>query len=329
MFIRNIHQRNGKISILIVENIRKNGKPIQKTLRHVATVPPEELDMFTEVAKHIMDSMENNQQSSQTALKIVSNSRRKKHKETNQLPVNLYEMREEQRIISGIHDIYGQLYDEIGFEQALKRSSVSKKIMKDIVMARLAKPCSKRASSILLKNDFGINIPIVKIYRMMDKLTEKAIETIQNKCWDYSKKICTDEIKVMFYDCTTIYFESFTEDELRCFGYSKDHKFNQGQILLALIVAQDGLPVGYEVFPGNTSEGKTMPNAIKTIKTRYKAKRIVIVADSGLLSKENRKLIENAKFEYILGARLKNLSKQWKNTIITQNNNDKLEKKKE
>ena len=50
------------------------------------------------------------------------------------------------------------------------------------------------------------------------------------------------------YDCTTLYFESFTEDELRRFGYSKDHKFNQGQVLLALMVTKEGLPVGYRVL---------------------------------------------------------------------------------
>ncbi|MDR2138782.1 MAG: hypothetical protein LBP50_04455 [Tannerella sp.] len=69
----------------------------------------------------------------------------------------------------------------------------------------------------------------------------------------------------MFYDCTTLYFESFTEDELCSFGYSKDHKFNQGQALLALTVTQEGLPVGYEVFPSNMYEGDTFKSAIEKI----------------------------------------------------------------
>jgi transposase len=160
---------------------------------------------------------------------------------------------------------------------------------------------------------------------MMDKLTEDRIKAVQDKSWYYSKKLFTDEIKVMFYDCTTLYFESFTEDELRRFGYSKDHKFNQGQVLLALIVTQDGLPVGYELFPGNTNEGKTFKTVIKRIKNRYNIEKIVIVADSGLLSKENMECIEKMKLEYILGARLKNLKKEWQDKIIRYNRYNILE----
>jgi transposase len=327
MFIRNIHQNNGKISILIVENIRINGKPIQRTLRHVATVLPEEVEMFTQMAEYIKAEMENKQQikdiHSKMILDMVSDmvcNSRKKRKNTNKLPVDLCEMREEHRVISGIHDIYGKMYDEIGFSQVLKRCSSSKKVMKDIVMARLAKPCSKLASSELLRKDFGIDIQIMKIYRMMDKLTENAIKDIQSKSWDHSKRLFAGEINVMFYDCTTLYFESFKEDELRKFGYSKDLKFNQGQILLALMVTNEGLPIGYEVFPGNTNESKTFSDAIEKIKKRYQILRIVIVADSGVLSKDNIDYIEKSGLEYILGARLKSLTKEWQNTITNQNN---------
>ncbi|MCL2040571.1 MAG: hypothetical protein FWG84_00845 [Bacteroidales bacterium] len=124
-------------------------------------------------------------------------------------------------------------------------------MMKDIVMARLSKPCSKRSSCELLTRDFGITISLEKIYWMMDKLTDGRINLLQDRCWSHTRELFTEDIKVMFYDCTTLYFESFTEDELCSFGYSKDHKFNQGQVLLALMVTREGLPVGYDVFLGN------------------------------------------------------------------------------
>jgi transposase len=130
----------------------------------------------------------------------------------------------------------------------------------------------------------------------------------------------------MFYDCTTLYFESFTEDELRRFGYSKDHKFNQGQVLLALMVTNEGLPVGYDVFPGNMYEGDTFKVAIEKIKIRYHVKRVVIVADSGLLSKQNIELLEKENFDYILGARLKSLSEKWQEKILDNTEYEKKEK---
>jgi transposase len=198
--------------------------------------------------------------------------------------------------------------------------------MKDIVMARLAKPCSKRSAAELLERDFGITIPLEKIYRMMDTLNADKINRLQDLCWHHSKGLFTEDVNVMFYDCTTLYFESFTEDELRRFGYSKDHKFNQGQVLLALMVTKEGLPVGYDVFPGNMYEGDTFKQAIEKIKTRYRLKRAIIVADSALLSKPNIELLEKEKLEYILGARLRNLSEKWQNRILDNKNYDKKEK---
>jgi transposase len=198
-----------------------------------------------------------------------------------------------------------------------------------MVMARLAKPGSKRSSAELLERDFGITVPAEKIYRMMDTLTEKRINRLQDYCWHHSRSLLTEEIKVMFYDCTTLYFESFTEDELRSFGYSKDHKFNQGQVLLALMVTREGLPVGYDVFPGNMYEGDTFKKAIEKIKTRYKVKRVTVVADSGLLSQPNIELLEKENLEFIIGARLKSLSDIWQDRILDNTDYEKIEKDKE
>jgi transposase len=269
---------------------------------------------------------EQNLFSAQTLAEMVILARHRSINDDSALPVNLRKMREESRIVTGIHEIYGSLYDEIGFSGIFKSCRVSGSVLKDLVMARLARPCSKRSSAELLERDFGICIPLEKIYRMMDTLTEKRINRLQDYCWHHSKGLLTEEIKVMFYDCSTLYFESFTEDELRRFGYSKDHKFNQGQVLLALMVTREGLPVGYDVFPGNMYEGDTFKKAIDKIKDRYRVKRVVIVADSGLLSIQNIALLEKENLEYILGARLRSLPEKWKNRILDNTDYDKKEK---
>ena len=330
MYIRTRKRENGKVTILIVENVRRGAKVHQKTLRNVATVFPEEVSRFLDLAEHIKTEMEVERLpklfSAQSLSEMVISSRNHSLTDDSPLPVNLRTLREESRIVTGIHDIYGSLYDEIGFSRVMKTCPVSRSVVKDVVLARLAKPCSKRSACELLERDFGINIGLEKIYRMLDTLTEKRINRLQDICWQHSKGLFTEEIKVMFYDCTTLYFESFTEDELRRFGYSKDHKFNQGQVLLALMVTNEGLPVGYDVFPGNMYEGNTFRTAIDRIKGRYGIKRIVIVADSGLLSKQNIALLEKEKLEYILGARLKGLSEQWQDRILDNTQYEKKEK---
>jgi len=328
MFVKTQKRDNGKVTILIVENIRIGDKVHQKKLRTVATVFPEEVVRFKEIAEHIKTEIEIERVPSlfpvQTLSEMVIASRNRSLTDDSPLPVNLRTLREESRLVTGIHDVYGSLYDEIGFSGVFKSCPVSGSVLKDVVMARLAKPCSKRSTCELLERDFGINIPLEKIYRMLDTLTEKRINRLQDICWQHTKSLFTEEIRVMFYDCTTLYFESFTEDELRRFGYSKDHKFNQGLVLLALMVTKEGLPVGYDVFPGNMYEGDTFKTAIDRIKIRYGVKRVVIVADSGLLSKQNIELLEKEKLDYILGARLRSLSDKWQERIL---DNTQYEKK--
>jgi len=114
-----------------------------------------------------------------------------------------------------------------------------------------------------------------------------------------------ERINVVFYDCTTLYFESFTEDELKEKGYSKDMKFNQPQVLLGLLSTREGLPIGYQLFPGSQYEGNALEKAIEKIKEKYEVEEVVLVADSGLLSEKNQAELEKNKMGYILGARIK------------------------
>jgi len=322
MFVRTKILSNGKTKIQIVESVRESGKVRQKILRHVGTVSTApDIERFKQMAEYIKADLEKEQKSllfsSETLAQMVIQSRQLPADDTILLPVNLKNLREEHRIVSGIHEIYGSLYDAIGFGALMNGCPASSGIMKDIAIGRLSRPCSKKATVELLETDFGINIPLEKVYRMLDTLSKKQrIKRLQEITWQHSKRLVDNEVSVLFYDCTTLYFESFTEDELRRFGYSKDHKFNQGQVLLALMVTTEGLPVGYEVFPGDTYEGKTFKNAIDLIKKHYKVKRAIVVSDSGLLSRDNISLLEVEKLEYIVGARLRSLSSKWQDKIL-------------
>jgi transposase len=319
MFVRTKKLSSGKTKIQIVHTIRDGVKVRQKILRHVGTVSTSsDIERYIQMAEYIKAEIENQQKpfifSSETLSEMSIESRKSSQPE---LIVNLRDIREQCRIISGIHEIYGSLYDKVGFGRLMRGCTASKSVLKDIVMGRLARPLSKRATVELLETDFGINYGVEKVYRMMDALSKKQrISLLKQITWQYSNQLLEMEVSVLFYDCTTLYFESFTEDELRRFGYSKDHKFNQGQVLLALMVTTEGLPVGYDIFPGDIFEGKTFKTAIDRIKMHYHVKRAIIVADSGLLSKENIMLLETEKLEYIVGARLKSLSGKWQNKIL-------------
>jgi len=235
--------------------------------------------------------------------------------------VNLKNLVEEQRLISGIHQVYGKLFSESGYERVIKdpaKHKMAVRIFKDMVLSRIANPESKRASVDRLEEDFGITIDLDKVYRMMDKLDDKAIDRLKKITYQNTLDLFGGVIDVIFYDATTLYFESFTPDELKRNGFSKDGKQNQPQVLLTLMVTTDGLPIDYQVFPGDTYEGHTLIPALKEIRTKYNIRRVVLVADSGMLSASNIRELEADNFEYIVGARLKNLNNKLKDEILNQ-----------
>lgn len=320
MFIRVKTYGNNHQAVQIVENIRDNGKVRQKILRHVGRAQSEiELIKLKELAGYIITELQAVKEPTifpVNELAQLVKSSKDKHDDT-PINVNLKQLREEYRVVTGIHDVYGKLFDNTGFDSLLKGCTVSKQVLRDITLARIAKPCSKLASSELLEKDFGIKHSPASIYRMMDQLDEPQITRLQTLTFLQTQKLFGNAVSVLFYDCTTLYFESFTEDELKQFGYSKDHKFNQSQVLLALLVTTEGLPVGYEVFNGSMFEGNTLETMLDKIKTQYQLTRAIFVADSGLLSKDNIQKLEQNNIEYIVGARLKSLSKQWQEKVLS------------
>ena len=316
MFIRakKIQDKPNHYRVQIVENYRKGGKVKQKIVRHIGIAHNEqELEQFKELAQVIKQQIVNQREPklfSPTDLDGL------KVRDNKPLPVNVKDLREEKRLIKGIHDIYGQLYEQVGFDEVFKGKRVTKEIIKHLVLARIASPLSKRSTQEFLSRDFGVNIKLEQIYRALDSLDDKLISQIQQKTLNYTKGLFTEQINLVFYDCTTLYFESFTEDELRSFGYSKDNKFNQSQVLLALAVTLEGLPLGYELFAGNFYEGHTLKTVIESLRKRLSVNRSILVADSGLLNEENIKYLQEQGIEFIVGARLKSLPTEHKEKIL-------------
>jgi transposase len=184
------------------------------------------------------------------------------------------------------------------------------------------------ASRDMLEEDFGISLPLDKIYRMMDSLDHKAIPRLKDITYQNTLNLLGGKISVIFYDATTLYFESFDSDELKKCGFSKDSKHNQPQVLFALMVTSEGLPIDYEVFPGNIYEGKTLIPALEKISQKYNIEKVVLVADSAMLSEANILKLDSLKdkaISYIVGARLKSLPEALKKKILDTENYQEVE----
>lgn len=123
---------------------------------------------------------------------------------------------------------------------------------------------------------------------------------------------------VLFFDVTTLYFESQKDDDLRDFGFSKDCKFNEVQLVLSLVVDINGRPITYEIFPGNTYEGSTLLPSLVKLKKSITINKVVIVADRGMCSKTNLEGLKEAGFDYIVGSRLRNQSAEIKSKALSE-----------
>ncbi len=321
-------------SVQIVQSIRKADRVSQKIVRHVGMAyDDDELEKLKLLAESIKLKLEaGGQQFLFKPEEIVELADNGKEYPERDYIVNVKNLKEEQRLTSGIHEVYGKLFDDLGYGKVIKRPSRNKAtagIFKNIVLARVANPVSKRATVDMLEEDFGVTLDLDRVYRMMDSLDGPAIERLKNISYQNTLSLLGTKIDVIFYDATTIYFESFEEDELKKNGFSKDHKHNQPQVLLALMVTSDGLPVDYEIFPGDTYEGHTLIPALTKIRKKYNIEKIVFVADSAMLSKNNIKMLEDLEgdnFSYIVGARLKSAASALKSRILDKSNYRKVKK---
>ena len=335
MYIRHKKRANNTVSIQIVTASRKKGKVVQKVLKYVGIAKDEkEVEILEQAAQRIKIKMEQELQPTlfppEELVEMVLKAREKKkqQRDEEELNVNLKQLKEEQRVILGIHEVYGKVYKQLDFDQVLtSKATNDQEVLKNIVMARLATPTSKRGAVAMLARDFGVKIELHKVYRMMDHIDQQAIERIQDRAYQMTTKLTEGKVKVVLYDCTTLYFESFQPDELKQNGFSKDGKHNQPQVLLALMVNESGLPIGYEIFPGATFEGHTLIPTLEKLKERYKLEKLVVVADSGLLSKDNCQMLAEQGYYYVLGARLRNLPINLQAALLDTNSYRKIANK--
>ena len=192
--------------------------------------------------------------------------------------------------------------------QKFRFTELDSKILLNLVIIRIIEPTSKRESLKLLYEFFDIKHNRIQYYRSIPTILEWK-EDIEKKVTKIAQKHFSFDFSIVFYDVTTLYFESFTPDELRKNGISKDYKSNQPQILVGLVVTRDGFPVSFDVFEGNTFEGNTFIPVISKFQSTHKIKTFTVVADAAMISLKNVTELSANNLSYIVGARVANLSR--------------------
>jgi transposase len=337
MFIRIKSTPNSpRKSVQICEGFRENGKVRQRVIRHVGVAQDEghlsELKRLAETIKlqiieeqkgpfllplqKLLPPISKNEEPQKPVLASFKPDRALPDHEqaaTTALPVNLQSLRETQRTIEGFHDVFGKLFRQFGFHHLLSKKQ--NEVLEDVLLARIAAPASKHRTQGILAVDFGRDVPLERIYRMMDALILEK-EKVQKQVLAVTEKLCFAEANILLFDVTTLYFESVETDELRGFGFSKDQKFHTTQVVLALATTKDGLPIGYRLFPGNTAEISTLLVCLEEWRKVLSIGKVIFVGDRGMMSKKNLQALEDAGIIFVVGAKLKKFAKPMQEKIL-------------
>jgi transposase len=241
------------------------------------------------------------------------------------LAFDLANITQEAEIFNWGYLVYRNLWKKFKLDMVLERiqtkAGKSKFNFNDacflIVLQHLLAPGSKLNTH--EEQEHYVKLPKVDLhhlYRSLDILCDNK-ELIESHLFNMNRDLFNMQVDVVFYDVTTFHFESTTKDAIKNFGFSKANKINEVQIVLGMLTDCEGRPIGYELFPGNTFEGKTLEVALDAIGKRFGIRNIIIVADRGINNKLNLKQITDKGYGYIVASRIKNLNKEIKNKIFT------------
>ena len=307
MYVRKKTNKSGSTSVMLEVTERVAGKkyPVARMIKGFGSARDndaiEALYKEAQAYKAHLESMNPKAE----ALKIVSDKDLKSCNSRN----------------TGFSDVYGSCFDKVFANFDMKKEMLSK--LRDLSVMRIAQPASKLKTT-NISSVYGIEIGNVdSIYKFMNKLDNNTITAIKKQIYKNTAKLLAthkEKIDVLFYDLTTIYFETSAQRELCDFGFSKDGKHAHVQIMLAVIVTKEGLPIDYEEFPGNCFEGHTLIPVLEKIKERYKIDNVVLVADAGLMNKINLQELDKREINYVIAARIKHANKEVKHSILDPNN---------
>ena len=306
MFVATAKKKDGMTSVRLVHSFRQSGKVKKKIIKTVGQ------SKDTEGIKHLKN----------LALGLKKELEKKGVSVPFSFGPPLSYVRGKISLNDGVRDVLGAFYSHLGFDYLISGTKKNKQwneLLKSLVLIRFLEPASKLRSLRLIQDRFQKVFSHSQILRMMDHLSENE-EQVKVQFFETVRKK-SQSLELVLFDVTTLYFENVTETDLKRFGYSKDNKFNEVQVVLALLTDGAGLPLTYEIFPGNTAETRTLICSLNKMESRLKLKKIRLTADKAMYSKENLSYFEERKgYEYIVACPLKKLPTKLKEEVLDRGN---------
>ena len=307
MYIRTTKNKRGDAYYHLVESFRQDGKVKQRTLLSLGRVEDNKLEQLSQALSKHLETI--------TVLDLA------KHIDINSA------------YIYGSLLVLDRLMETLGINSVISEIATKhdklrydlKKVLFTLITSRFVKPVSKLALydrwidkfyPVMVDHDLALQ----HIYRTLDILAEHK-EQIEQSLYQYKKDLFSINVDIVLYDLTTLRFESTREDlgELRKFGYSKEMRTDCTQVVFGLLTDTDGIPLSFEVHPGNTFEGKTLKGIVDKMRKKFSVRRFIFIADRGLFSAQNLDHIRNNQGEFIVGLKMGVLQKELQQTFYDIN----------
>ncbi|HZK93051.1 MAG TPA: IS1634 family transposase [Prolixibacteraceae bacterium] len=265
MYIREVNNRSGTVSIQIISKSRGQYKVVKsidcgRTLQEIVALKESAQLELSRIEKQLSLFVSKGECFIERCLSKFTN---------------------DQVRIVGPELILGKIYDGIGF------SDIPEELFRHLVITRLINPGSKLKTIDYLLRYQGIKIGKDAIYRFLDKLHGHYKENVEQIAFSHTLKVQNGHIGIVFYDMTTLHFEASDGDDLRQTGFSKIGRHQDPQIYLGLLVGSTGFPIGYDIYEGGIYEGHTLIPFIKKFENKFNLSKPIVVADSGLLNSDN------------------------------------------
>jgi transposase len=214
-----------------------------------------------------------------------------------------------------------------GIQQGYKIEFSLEQAVKLMISNRLIDPMSKLAidrwKGEIYGEDFE-SIELQHLYRSLDILADHK-DMVEKSFFEKTRNLFKSPVSIVFYDLTTLYFESQQADALKKYGYSKDNKTDCVQVVIGLVINQDGLPISYHLFPGNTYEGKTVVPVLNKLRKDFLLERIIFVGDKGIVGNEIMQELSSAGYEYIIAAKISKVAEEHHPEILNRENYTRID----
>lgn len=315
MYLKKTPQKSGRIYLSIVDGYYDKQKGYSKQ------VTIEKLGYLDELEKQYDDPI---------AFFAEKVRKLKKEKAQQRIPVSIVFSPDEKldtclsyRKNFG-YSILSRIYHDLAIDNFLinrqrstKMNSSSNNIMKLLVFSRLLNPASKRKTFDDRTRYFeNANYSLDDIYRCLT-FFNKHSSALQLWINDRIKQLYGRDSSLVYYDVTNYYFEIDDTDELRKKGVSKEHRPNP-IVQMGLFMDAAGIPITFQLFPGNTSDCLTLRPNLSRIQREYSLGKVIVVADKGMTTGDNIYYTLSAKNGYVFSMSIRGADKKLKDYVLKE-----------